>query len=53
MAKPWGKQEWGYDQVARQWCTRTPARRYFRRAASKARRAGLKADQRRQERGGD
>lgn len=49
MAKPWGKHEGGLDQVARTWVKRKNARRFFRRAASKARRVGLRADQRRQE----
>jgi hypothetical protein len=49
MARPWSKNEAGLNSLARVWCSRTAARRYFRRAASKARRAGLKADQRRQE----
>lgn len=49
MAKPWGPHEWNYDQIARTWVKRTNARRYFRRAASKARRVGLRVDQRRQE----
>lgn len=48
MSRPWGKHEWGLDQLARQWCTRTNARRFFRRAASKSRRVGLRRDTRRQ-----
>lgn len=48
MAKPWGDNEASYDQLARHWVRRKSARRYFRRAASKSRRAGLKRDQRRQ-----
>jgi hypothetical protein len=49
MAKPWAVNEASYDHLARTWVKRTNARRYFRRAASKARRAGLRVDQRRQE----
>jgi hypothetical protein len=49
MSKPWSVNEASYDQLARTWVKRTNARRYFRRAASKARRVGLKRDQRRQE----
>lgn len=49
MSKPWGPHEQDYDQIARTWVKRTNARRYFRRAASKARRVGLRRDQRRQE----
>jgi hypothetical protein len=49
MVRPWHRNEDGLDSLARTWCTKRPARRYFRRAASKARRVGLRRDQRRQE----
>jgi len=44
MARPVAEKDesLGLDQLARQWLTRTPARRYFRRLASKSRRAALK-----------
>jgi hypothetical protein len=49
MARPWSKNEAGLDQLGRHWARGRNARRYFRRAASKARRAGLRRDLRQQE----